>query len=119
MLLVALFRITRSPLRPGSSEDHCQDHSEKFVSEKVSKKHMMDKVTQISSKLELLHGASPYEMLGERSYLVIWEQFDPLGFNAASATTCQLTPGPFWLVKFLTARGMKDALVNPLLKKIS
>lgn len=38
---------------------------------------MMDKVTQICSKLELLHGASPYEMVGERSYPVIWKQFDP------------------------------------------
>lgn len=117
-LLVALFRITWSPLGPGSSGDHCQDHSEKFVSEKVSEKHMMDRVTQICSKLELLHGANPYEMLGERSYPVIWEQFDPFGFNAASAITCQLAPGPFWLVKFLIAKGMKEALVNPPLKKI-
>lgn len=71
---------------------------------------------------------SPQRVLGERSYPLIWEQFDPIRLdemarvlNAVSATTCQLDPCPSWLIKasrMVTARWVWAVVNTSLLEGI-
>lgn len=66
---------------------------------RIMQRNVMDNILWICSHLEPTNSAGPFEMPGERSYLVTWEQFNSVErdemdrvFNAVSATACQLDP---------------------------
>ncbi|KAM6449776.1 uncharacterized protein PHA67_017114 [Liasis olivaceus] len=93
--LAALFGITRSLLGKGDLVIHLQGCVEEFS------EHLQDKIARICSKLDSERGVGSGEIPGDRSYPVIWEQFDPVVpeevdriLQTVKSTTCHLDPCP-------------------------
>lgn len=97
---MVMFNVTRPFLRKEDLGEHLQGFMEEFV------QHLIARISQIRSKLELKHNANPLEMPWEQIGHIILKQYDPVKpgemdriLRAASTITCLLEPCCYWLLK--------------------